>query len=69
MKSNAKEPNTNRVIIIGAAAGGLQAIKKLVSQLQPNFPANVDMLSGKLKQIMGLNIAVIQTMPTPSLHY
>lgn len=41
MKSNAKEPHPNRVIVIGASAGGLQAITKLVSQLQPNFPVPV----------------------------
>lgn len=41
MKANVKEPQPNRVIVIGASAGGLQAITKLVCQLQPNFPVPI----------------------------
>lgn len=69
MKSNAREPHPNRVIVIGTSAGGLQAITKLVSQLQPNFPTATNVFSGKLKQITGLDIAVIQAMRTLPLHY
>ena len=39
MKSNAIVPHPNRVGVIETSAGGLQAITKLVSELQPNFPA------------------------------
>lgn len=38
MKSKAKEPHPTRVIVMGASAGGLQAITKVISQLQSNFP-------------------------------
>jgi hypothetical protein len=69
MKSNVRKPHPNRVGVIGTSTGGLQAITKLVSDLQPNFPAAAKVSSGKLKQIMGLDIAVIQAMPIPPLHY
>ena len=69
MKSNANEPHPNRVGVIGTSASGLQATTKLVSELQPNFPGAAKVIPGKLKQIMGLDIAVIQAMRIPPPNY
>lgn len=41
MKAAAKDPHSKRVIVIGASAGGLQAITKLVSQLRSDFPVPI----------------------------
>lgn len=41
MKAKAKVPDPNRVIVMGASAGGLKALTKVVSQLQANFPVPI----------------------------
>ncbi|MGB4400374.1 MAG: chemotaxis protein CheB, partial [Daejeonella sp.] len=41
MKAAVKVPHLNRVVLIGASAGGLQAITKLVSQLSSDFPVPI----------------------------
>lgn len=41
MRAKVKDPKLERIIVIGASAGGLQAITKLVSQLPPKFPVPI----------------------------
>jgi len=41
METKSKVPIPNRIIVMGASAGGLQAITKVVSQLQSNFPVPI----------------------------
>ena len=41
MKAKAKVPDPNRIIVMGASAGGLKALTKVLSQLPANFPVPV----------------------------
>src|SRR4051794_19778465 len=41
MAAPALAPNTRDLVVIGASAGGIEALPKLLSQLPPTFPASV----------------------------